>query len=343
MPPRRRVDPEAAPRPRRKRTPAAAAPKPPRVSVVVPIFNAEALVDDLVDALDAQTVPDAEICFVDDGSSDATAEAIQRAFQGRRHRMLLVKMGRNGGPASARNAGIAATSAPIIAFTDADCRPAPDWLEQGLAAIRDDATGIEGRTLPTERPRATTHQMINTAGGLFMTCNMLYRRDALAEIGGFDERFKLAFLEDSDVAFGILEHGGIIPFAPEVLVRHLVLERGTQKFGNEARKRFYNALLYKKHERLYRQHITPIVPGLPPMHLKYMASALALPIPIAFGLPGITVFLLVPFAFYARRVLHAYRAGRDPKLWLRALGHPWHQTWHVLRGAWRFRAFSFRL
>ena len=329
MPPRRRAEPPE--------------PAGPRVAVVVPVFNAADMVAGLVDALAAQTVTDAEICFVDDGSTDGTGEALRTLIRGRRIPMRLVLQPRNGGPAAARNAGIAATSAPIIAFTDADCLPDPDWLERGLAAIRDDATGIEGRTLPTETPGATTHQMINTSGGLFMTCNMLYRRDALDAAGGFDERFKLAFLEDSDVAFAIMEAGGVIPFAPEVLVRHLVLERGTRKFGNEARKRFYNPLLHKKHPAMYREHIRSTVPGLPPIHLKYMAATIALPIPIPFGLPGFTVFLLAPFALYARRVLHAYKAGRDPKLILRALGHPWHQTWHVLRGAWRFRSFSWKL
>jgi GT2 family glycosyltransferase len=335
----------AAPRTRTstRATPPDQPPAGPRVSVVVPVFNSATMIHGLVDALSKQTIEDFEAVFVDDGSTDGTADILEGLLQRIPANMKLVRMPANGGPAAARNAGLRATSAPIVAFTDSDCLPAPDWLEQGLIAIRDDADGIEGQTLPTETPSATTHQMINTSGGLFMTCNMIYRREALERAQGFDERFRLAFLEDSDVAFSILETGGVIPFEPSVLVRHLVLERGTRKFGNEARKRFYNPLLFKKHPAMYRQYITNTVPGLPPLHLKYMLATLALPAPIPFGLPGVTVFLLVPFALFAKRVLHAYKAGRDPRLWLRALGHPWHQTWHVLRGAWHFKAFSVRL
>lgn len=307
----------------------------PTVSVIVPVYNGAATIEGCLRSLEAQTVRAHEVIVVDDGSTDETAAVVERT------RARLVRLERNKGPAAARNAGIEAARAEVIAFTDADCVAAPDWLARALARLEaePDAAGIEGRTEPAGETSALTHQMRNVEGGLYMTCNMIYRRDALERVDGFDERFRLAWLEDSDVALGILEAGRRIVWDPTVLVSHLVLQRGRRRFLHEARKRFYNPLLFRKHPTGYREHITPIVPGLPPMHLKYIAATVAPFVAWAVGLPGLAVLVAIPWLFYARRVLHAYRA-RDVLTVLQSLAHPFVQTFWVLVGAVRFRAFS---
>jgi len=321
-------------------------PGPVRVSVIVPAFRAAHLIRACLRSLDEQTLPPEayEVIVVDDGSDDDTAGVAERFAADARAGVKVVSLPENRGPAAARNAGMAASSAPVLAFTDADCKAAPDWLERGLARLdaEDAPAGVEGRTDPEGEPGTLTHQMRNPTGGLFMTCNMLYRRDALERAGGFDERFRAAFLEDSDVAFAVLEDGGDIVFAEDVIVYHQVLHEGRRKFWNDARKRFYNPLLRAKHPDLYAEHITPVVPGLPGLHLRYMFWTLLPFLLWAIRLPGGSVLATIPWVFFLRRLAHAYRA-RDAVSVLQVAAVPFVQTFWVLRGAVRFKTFSMRL
>ena len=313
-----------------------------KVSVIVPVLNGEALIEGCLRALDAQTLSpqDYEIVVVDDGSTDATAERA-RTFASR-CALTVVPLEQNRGPAAARNEGLAVARGEVIAFTDADCEPAPDWLERGLARLdaEPETVAVEGRTEPKGDPGTLTHQMRNVTGGLWMTCNMLYRRTAIDGVGGFDERFRLAFLEDSDLAFAVQEAGGVIAWDPDVLVHHLVLPEGRAKFAREARKRIYNPLLFSKHPALYRQHIATVVPGLPGLHLKYMALVVSAAV-CAFTpwTQGLAVLLGLGALVWLRRVAFAYRA-RDVVSVLQAAAHPFVQTYWVLRGMIAFRTFS---
>lgn len=313
-----------------------------RVSVIVPVLNGAPLIEGCLRALDGQTLDarDYEVIVVDDGSTDDTAARARAFADGARCSIKVVSLPENRGPAAARNAGLAEATGAVIAFTDADCEPVPDWLERGLARLdAEQVAAVEGRTEPKGDPGTLTHQMRNVTGGLWMTCNMLYRRDVLDSVGGFDERFRTAFLEDSDVAFAVQEQGEQIAWAPEVLVHHLVLPEGRAKFLREARKRFYNPLLFSKHPALYRAHIATVVPGLPGLHLKYMGFVVSA---IAFAftpLKGLAVLLGLGGLFWLRRVAHAYRA-RDAVSVLQAAAHPFVQTWWVVRGMIAFRVFS---
>jgi len=316
-----------------------------RVSVIVPAYDSAAFIEGCLRALDAQTIPPStfEVIVVDDGSADDTAGAAERFATGARAAIRVLRQLENRGPASARNAGIAASNAPTLAFTDADCEVAPDWLERGLARLdAADIAAVEGRTDPAGEVGTLTHQMRNEAGGLWMTCNMLYRRESLEQVGGFDERFRLAFLEDSDVAFAVKEAGGEIAFDPDVVVNHLVLHEGRRKFWRDARKRFYNPLLFAKHPDLYAEHIAPVVPGLPRLHLVYLAWTIVPFVLWAVGLPGGSVLAALVWAFYLRRLAHAYRA-RDAVSIAQVAVVPFVQTYWVIRGALRFRAFSWRI
>ncbi|HKX90122.1 MAG TPA: glycosyltransferase family A protein, partial [Sphingopyxis sp.] len=100
------------------------------VAVVIPVWNGEAVLARCLDALERQTLPRSayQIIVVDNGSSDATRE-IARSYTG-------VELLEEPLPGSyvARNLGIGRVRAPVTAFTDADCEPAPDWLEQILRA-----------------------------------------------------------------------------------------------------------------------------------------------------------------------------------------------------------------
>ena len=107
----------------------------PRVAVVIPAFHAEEFLAAAVRSVQCQTEEDVELVVVDDGSTDGTAEAAERLG-------VTVVRQENAGPGAARNAGVAATTAPFLAFLDADDWFAPekltrqiDWLERSDAGV----------------------------------------------------------------------------------------------------------------------------------------------------------------------------------------------------------------
>jgi GT2 family glycosyltransferase len=96
----------------------------------------------------------------------------------------------------------------------------------------------------------------------FVTANCFCRRVALELVGGFDERFTMAWREDSDLQFSLLERGVAIVQVPEAVVVHPVRPGSWGISLRQQRKSVFNALLYKKHPRLYRQRIQPHPPRL---------------------------------------------------------------------------------
>jgi len=101
----------------------------PRVSVVVPLYNLRDFVGEAIESELAQTLrpEDVEVIVVDDGSTDGSSEVAQR--YGSRIRYLRQE---DRGLSAARNAGIRVSSAPFLAFLDADDRLHPDKLRAGL-------------------------------------------------------------------------------------------------------------------------------------------------------------------------------------------------------------------
>ncbi|HEX4063596.1 MAG TPA: HAD-IIIA family hydrolase [Streptosporangiaceae bacterium] len=118
------------------------------------------------------------------------------------------------GPAAARNAGWQQTGTPWVAFLDDDVRVGPDWrerLEADLSGLPDWVAGVQGRIeVPApagRRPTDWERVTMGLAGARWATADMAYRRVALAESGGFDERFPRAFREDADLALRLLADG----------------------------------------------------------------------------------------------------------------------------------------
>jgi glycosyltransferase involved in cell wall biosynthesis len=279
----------------------------PLISVVSPVRNAAHLVGGLLAALEAQSLPadDFETIVVDDGSTDGTPEILARweAADPRRRRVLRAP-GR--GPAAARNAGTAAARGEWIAFTDADVLPEPRWLEHVLLA-GGDADAVEGRTVPwpVEDLRPDSHYVQNERGGLYVTANMAYRREVLERLGGFDESFRDAFLEDSDLAFRALDDGARFVFAPDALVRHRVINKPPLATLRSTRKLRWLPLLAAKHPQRYRTEIAPIIRPV----TRPDAHVLA-------GLAGLALLTLrgAPRAAGALLAVNAVRVvARDPR------------------------------
>jgi glycosyltransferase involved in cell wall biosynthesis len=213
------------------------------IAVVVPARNAAATIGRTLAALAAQDLgAQAEIVVVDDASADDTAALAERA--GAR----VVRLERPAGPAGARNAGVAATTAPLVAFTDADCEPAPGWLRALAAALRD-ADLVTGPIEP-ERAAGPFDRTLRRDGPspLFETANLGVRRAVLDRVGGFEPFAPAAgsrhFGEDVVLAWRALRAGARRAYAPEALVRHAVFARGPRAFVAEReRLRLFPALV----------------------------------------------------------------------------------------------------
>jgi GT2 family glycosyltransferase len=103
------------------------------VAVVIPNFNGEAFIADTLAAVAAQTVAPAEVVVLDNASTDNSVELIERRFPDVR----VVRLDRNRGFAGGANAGVRATSAPLVAVLNSDARPHADWLERLLGVVAD--------------------------------------------------------------------------------------------------------------------------------------------------------------------------------------------------------------
>ncbi|MGI5289602.1 glycosyltransferase family 2 protein [Nonomuraea polychroma] len=134
------------------------------------------------------------------------------AISGFEHVRVVRSGGR--GPAAARNAGWRAADTPWVVFLDDDVIPEPGWAEavwKDLVDLPEDVAGSQGRiVVPLPSGRRPTDAERNTAGladALWVTADMAYRRSALEEAGGFDERFPRAYREDADLALRVARAG----------------------------------------------------------------------------------------------------------------------------------------
>jgi glycosyltransferase involved in cell wall biosynthesis len=209
----------------------------PAVTVVVPTHNRATMLAGLLDALTAQRGVNAEVIIADDGSTDTTWQLLVRHCA---HTALPVKALRLpacGGPAVPRNTAVASARAEIVAFTDDDCLPAPDWLAELTAALDASVDIVQGRTLPQpgvwhgpwDRSLAITGPT-----GLFETANLAVRRESLLAVNGFPHRLVRGSHMGEDVVAGaaIARRGGY-RFASAALVHHRVLPGTYRQFVRE--------------------------------------------------------------------------------------------------------------
>lgn len=243
-------------------------------SVVVPTYQRPDLLDRCLAALAVQDFPidRYEIIVVDDAASAETARQVarwQRNSPASIRYLPMCEVARHG-PAAARNCGWRGACGAIVAFTDDDCIPDLGWLRAGATALEGAElcasssllAGGWGRTLVPIPLDPTDYE--RDAAGLeraeAITANAFYRRDALEAVGGFDERFRAAWREDSDLFFSLLERGACVVPIPAAIVVHPVRAARWGVCLGQQRKSRYNALLYKKHPRPYRQRIQSAPP-----------------------------------------------------------------------------------
>src|SRR5690606_13026848 len=130
------------------------------------------------------------------------------------------------------------------------------WLEAGLKVMSsldvDAATGRIEMPLP-ERPSDIERDAARLSEAEFVTANCFVRKSVMTEIGGFDERFRVAWREDSDLHFSLLERGATLVRAEDALVVHPLRPTSFAAGIGMQKKIIYDVLLYCKHPRLYRE------------------------------------------------------------------------------------------
>jgi GT2 family glycosyltransferase len=182
-----------------------------RLSVVVPAHDAEGTVEAAIRSALVQTCPPDEIVVVDDGSTDATATVVRR-IGGPVH--LVSKP--QGGPSSARNAGVAASFGEWLAFLDADDEWHPEKLERQLRLAGGDvvlvATDWSREAVRAPAPERVPTTVLKTSKILllnrFQTSTVLLRRDACIAAGGFDP--SLDGVEDWDMWLRASRQGKVV-------------------------------------------------------------------------------------------------------------------------------------
>jgi cellulose synthase/poly-beta-1,6-N-acetylglucosamine synthase-like glycosyltransferase len=280
-----------------------------RVSVVVPTYRRPELLERCLRALLAQQVEPAEyeVLVCDDAIDPPTGRLVSALATTSSVAMRYLPVTRRHGPAAARNLGWRAARGGIIAFTDDDTIPQPGWLRAGLAAFGDPSVvGVDG-PVEVPLPANPTDYERDAAGltrGEFVTANCFYRRGALEQVGGFDERFSAPWREDSDLQFRVMQTGGRLIRAPGARVVHPVRPaRWGVSLQQQAKSRF-NALLFKKHPRLYRERIqaTPPWRYYGAVGSLLVACAGLLAVRPATALAGLGAWLVLTATFCAQRL-----------------------------------------
>ncbi len=250
-----------------------------RVTLVIPARNAANLVRHCLEAV----VPLqkrghlVEIIVVDDASGDETA-AVAAQYP------VTVLRGTGAGPGAARNVGWRAARTPLVWFIDADCVAEPDALGRLEALMEMECVAAVGGSYTNLRPDSwlasliheeivERHRRMSGVVNFLATFNVLYRRDVLEEVGGFEERFRLA--QDAELAFRVQRAGYQLRFEPTSRVGHFHATRLWRYLRTQARHGYYRVLLYLRHpDRVRGDDYSGLTDHLQPLlALAFIATA----------------------------------------------------------------------
>jgi histidinol-phosphate phosphatase family protein len=247
--------------------------------VVVPTTGRPELAS-LLPALAAGDGPLPRRVLLVDDRRDRTAPLIADRHLGPLLSRVRVIPGPARGPAAARNAGWRATRADWVAFLDDDVIVPPGWragLARDLGALSPDVAASQGRVrVPLPRHRAPTDWQRNVAGlrdARWATADMAYRREALATVGGFDERFPRAYREDADLGLRVTGTGRRIVLG-ERFVLHPVRRAPARVSLVKQAGNADDALMRVLHGRRWRER-AGIPAGRRPRHLLTAGAGLA--------------------------------------------------------------------
>ncbi|MGH8007293.1 MAG: glycosyltransferase [Candidatus Binatia bacterium] len=246
------------------------APQHPTFSIIIPTYARPQQLAACLHSLARLDYPRErfEVIVVDDGS-ESPPEAVVDSCRDQLDVALIRQP--HAGPATARNTGVARAKGELLAFTDDDCAPAPDWL-QTLAArfAHTPDRVIGGRTL-----NALSDNLYSTASQtlisylytyynadpdharFFASNNLALSAERFRAVGGFDSTVIRAAAEDREFCDRWLHHGYLMTYAPEAIVYHahaLTFRAFWRQHFSYGRGAFY---FHQAHARRSRGHIRP--------------------------------------------------------------------------------------
>lgn len=241
----------------------------PEVAVVVATFRRPERLRSLLDGLTAQTDDSRriEVIVVHEPHPDQETATVLAD-----HPLIIRGTARalpgTRGTATApmRNVGWRASWAPLVLFTDDDCRPAPDWVERLVeGATAAPGAVIQGRTVPDPLEVATMEQTpwfrtiaVDPPTFEAQTCNIAYPRQLLERLGGFDEDNCPAAGEDSDLCARARELGAAHRAAPDAVTYHAVEPIGFAGALRVTQRWDSLAYIHKRHPEFRRQAVLGI-------------------------------------------------------------------------------------
>ncbi len=220
----------------------------PLVSVVIPMYQAEAWIQETLATVDAQTYPRVETIVVDDGSTDGGADLVAKLAESSSLPVRLLRTD-NQGVSSARNTGILASTGEYIALLDADDLWCPNKLELQVARLEgssaaacvsgyelfDDGTGgTVGVVSFRNRSKSIRGWLALEGNGLLLPSTALIRRTVLDEMRGFDSGLSIS--ADLDFALRLEAFGKVLTLS-ETLVGYRLhsaqMHRSLNNLGND--------------------------------------------------------------------------------------------------------------
>jgi glycosyltransferase involved in cell wall biosynthesis len=300
------------------------------MSIVVCSYNRADRLGATLNALERQTIRDRlEIVIVDDGSIPSIDES-----EVRRSGARLLRHPANQGPAAARNTGAAGSLAPIVAFTDDDCRPAPEWASSLLSAYNDQNVGAAGgpivgssqaryleRYFICKQPFGPLEATLGRSSSLMYRfwlyareniapqapvgernayllagANLSFRREVFDALGGFDGRIRAG--EDGDICYRLHQKfpNSSIRLMPNAVVEH--------DYDIRLRDVLRRAMVYGKgNARNHAKHDN-WGPTFYPAPVLWVIALLIGPRRRRWSLPA----LALPLLFSPRWLVHALRA-----------------------------------
>jgi len=199
---------------------------PPDVSVIVPHYRDFHRLDLCLTALGRQTYPSERIeIVVADNASPEGEEVLVQAIAGRARLVIVTERGAG----AARNGGVAVARGPVLAFTDSDCVPEPEWLAEGVAALSScDFAGGRMKVLVDDPARMAPAEAFETVfafnneryvkqKGFTVTANLFCTLAVFNQVGGF---LAAGVSEDAEWSYRARDKGYRIGYASESIVGH---------------------------------------------------------------------------------------------------------------------------
>lgn len=286
-----------------------------RVSIVVPMFNAEERIYDCIMSLLEQSCAktDYEIILVDDGSTDKTLEIVDSVISSAPP-LLKVLTQENMGQSVARNFGIKESVGKIVAFIDSDCVASTRWVEEIIRAFNDnDVDMIGGSVVVSNSTFIGKCDEANSFYGVqpihkteereyIASVNMSILRSVLDSVGGFDESLRGA--EDSELSYRVAHK----LFVPEIVVRHNTTRTTLKKYLRNCYRNGRGARMFRQ-KYIINDRVTFF------MELGNVAYLFLIPFSLAFAIKMFREFKVAysifPFLFLGKMLWSFALIRRD--------------------------------